>query len=328
MSREARTTLRLALKNFVSEQAMGVIAELTDEADERLRGLAIDVTLMASKSRPDWEKEAFDVLPEWLVDGVLDAPGWPTRAEHRVLRTMALSAPPGARAARWREARGLCRRLRPRPKGSRSLWKDIRAVADNPAWVEVLIRVAEEGDDLPLPYAAVLVFDGGPRAIAGLRRNLRADGCEIEDALAKAAADSPARALLDELAALRAEAFARSPGGVLLLSLGVDADHIHVVVPLKCDARDASLVVHVEAHRHHGTDTFDVRCSEGAAETVFSEDGIHRDELGLGSCDILELPRWIADAAQRLNLEWTPNDPMINPPGRVRTAVRRWLALP
>jgi hypothetical protein len=321
----AKTTLQFALRNFVGNEALRVIAELDEEADERLRRLAIDVTLKALGCMTESEREELDVLPSWLIDGVLNSPKWPNKPMCRLLHVMTSAAPADARVATWQEARQLCRRLRSRPNRSQSLWKDIHAVAEAPSWTEAVIQVAESGDELPLPFAAVLVINGSERAVAALRRNLRADSWEIESALSKAAKGTPAHGLIEELAVLRAEAFASSPGGVLLRSQGLVAPRVHLVATFECYPRDANLLVHIESDRNHPLGVFDVRCREGAASTAFSKNTLHHDELELGSCDVLELPQWIARAADKLNLEWTLTEAFVNPPGRVRTALRRWL---
>ena len=189
--------------------------------------------------------------------------------------------------------------------------------------------------EVPLDWLAVLVADGGAASYDALvphidaaivgrdrrldrHRQLRTHAAEttvlqtlfaeIDDTLAARHAASPALALAVRLGI----------GSVATLRFRTSIWSVRGGVP------DVQGAVAIDS-THATWFNLYLIVSKSRARTRLENDRVIADALGLGGCELHEIPAWIGRAGKRLSVTWRPFRVTTNLQGRKRAALLAWL---
>jgi hypothetical protein len=223
--------------------------------------------------------------------------------------------------------------------GSKPMRQRLRAIASNPRLLGALqasVVASAEGDERDLPALAVLASDGSEASLDALlpvfTRALakRDDGLDDLARLETHAASTPAlKAMFAQLASLRAERQQASPARLVAQAMGLDSDDFEVHVSMSSvEARDRLAI----AQGHVGLDSTRVDWFRVSIHrqglTSFDQHRVWKDDLGLGRCDALALPGWLASTATRLGIRWSWQTASMRGSvrGKRRAAIIAWLA--
>jgi hypothetical protein len=243
--------------------------------------------------------EHLHALPAAVVESVLAHPALPrNRIKVRFLECLTRGGDSATRLDRWRKGLEIIRLLKPRPLRSTVLHRGLAEAARQPDVVAAL-RESANGEVDDTTFIAVLAVEGSEASATALSAHLEHGDLGAIARVLKLASGTPAMAALTRDLQIASELRKqRSPAMGLARLLALDVESLNLVASLRADHADARCLVSVST-------SFSVFCQQGASATVFDQTTMSRDELELGRCDVAGLAKWLAHAADRLNVSWT-----------------------
>ncbi|HEX4454313.1 MAG TPA: hypothetical protein VH143_25795 [Kofleriaceae bacterium] len=224
--------------------------------------------------------------------------------------------------------------------GSKQRKERFRELAADHEMLAAIQGAVAMHDSPPIDMLAVLVADGGDASIDALIPHL-GGALESGDArvnwlrdLCTHAADTPRlNALFAELDATYTARNASSPALALGAIIGLgELDELWFdfgANSTKLDSFRASVVQGSVRVDSRTPNWFNVWVSSSGAKG-FSGYGVDAvpavDRLGLGPCEPAQLPAWLANAAETLDVDWLPFAPMTNLRGKKRARLTEWLS--
>ncbi|MFP2960462.1 hypothetical protein ACLEPN_22230 [Myxococcus sp. 1LA] len=231
--------------------------------------------------------------------------------------------------------------------GSKQRKAKFQALADNPALLQAIQTAVVACEQVSLDMLAVLTVDASDASVDALiphvERAVQSQGWELDrlEDLRKHARATPAMDdLFARMQALLQSRRARSPALDLARQLGFGEQETFWFTAYWGDAiREEAGFLTRNYNGHISVDSrkpvwFQVLLSkrEGLlsmdrASTRFDNEKLHEDDLGVGACEPLQLPAWLARAARHLGTEWSvgTSAPRTNLRGKKREQLAEWL---
>ncbi|MBZ4415962.1 hypothetical protein [Myxococcus sp. RHSTA-1-4] len=343
---ELETVLRTPYHDR-SPRVLEVLKALPDDVDPALAARAA-VGLIGNSYHPAWLfARTCRRLPVPVILAVLEQLESDRRPHSFILREYVrrdLNA--DALAAEWDEAMQVLLDLETTYAwGSKQKRAKFQALAARPRVVQALQTAAVACEQVSLDLLAVLAADASEASLDALiphvERAVRQQDWELDrlQALRTHARSTPVMDdLFSRMQALLAARRARSPALDFARRLGFGEPEVFWFrVHLSSAAFNG-----VPAYRHQGHVTVDSRSATWFAISVsdsnpadilhsrgtsFNSDEVHRDELGLGTCEPAGLPSWLAAAAERLPTRWNFDGMSLTTSlrGKKRDQLERWL---
>ncbi|WP_141588791.1 hypothetical protein [Myxococcus sp. AB056] len=230
--------------------------------------------------------------------------------------------------------------------GSKQRKAKFQALANTPSLLQAIQTAVVACEQVSLDMLAVLTVDASDASVDALiphvERAVQSQGWELDrlEDLRKHARSTP---VMDDLFA-RMEALlqgrrARSPALDLARHLGfgeLDAIWFRTYF-LAGDTHAANSLVHhcninVDSRSPRWFSVWQTSRMDGLdrnawSDTHFDNEKLHKDIQGLGACELMQLPDWVARTARRLGAAWNISDSalMTNLRGKKRARLAEWL---
>jgi hypothetical protein len=244
---------------------------------------------------------------------------------------------------RWNLAKRVLVDLGTYTWGSKEKRAKFAALTTNPHVLAALQGAVARGGDVTLDMLGVLALDGGPASIDALLPHLDPALVSMDVRLellkrlrAYAASTPTIQAILGEVDVTLAKRSAASPALELapIIGLGelselwfdfylgsreLNTNRVPLIQgSVVVDSRSASWfdvsLARVEPHR------------QDDVSTRFTATGLIEDGLGVGRCDLLDLPRWLGEVAAGLGVEFNLGVLRTNLRGARRARLSSWLS--
>ncbi|AKQ65377.1 hypothetical protein A176_002289 [Myxococcus hansupus] len=232
--------------------------------------------------------------------------------------------------------------------GSKQRKAKFQALANNPVLLQAIQTAVVACEQVSLDMLAVLTVDASDASVDALiphvERAVQSQGMELDrlEDLRKHARATPAmNELFARMEALLQSRRARSPALDLAKHLGFAELDTFWFTESWGDAfhgEEGGLMFrayngHIRVDSRNpvwfqvSLSRREVPLSGDWSDTRFDNEKLHEDVLGVGACEPLQLPAWIARAARQLGTEWdfSESPPRTNLRGKKRDRLAEWL---